>query len=85
VLPRDNQHFTRMFTEVLWGHIHGASPSRSDTANVVLPSQSSDAANVDPSSLIGGFPRAGGGSPVDSQAPPLSLLSPSNDTYVDPP
>jgi hypothetical protein len=62
-----------MFTETLWGHIHGTLPPRSDTAN------------VDPPSLIGGFPRAGGGSPVDSRSPPPSLPLCSDNANVDPP
>jgi hypothetical protein len=59
VLPHDNQHFARMFTEALWGHIHGMSSSCSDAANVDPPPSSSDTANVDPPSLVSGFPRAG--------------------------
>jgi hypothetical protein len=33
VPPRDNQHFACMFTEALWGHTHGMSSPRSDTAD----------------------------------------------------
>jgi hypothetical protein len=73
-----------MFIEVLWGHIHGTPPPRSDDANVDLPQLSSDVANVDPPSLVGGFPRAGGGSLMDSQPPPPSLPLPSHDANVDP-
>jgi hypothetical protein len=72
-----------MFTEALWGHIHGMSSPCSDAANVDPPPLSSDATNVDPSSLVSGFPRAGGGSPVDSQPPPPSLPPPSDDANVD--
>jgi hypothetical protein len=57
-------------------HLHGG---------VVGPHPRHAAANVDPPSLVGGFPRAGGGSPADSQPPPPSLPPPSNDTNVDPP
>jgi hypothetical protein len=62
-----------MFTEMLWGHIHDMPPPRSATAN------------VDPPSLIDGFPRASGGSPANFQPIPLSLLPPSDDANVDPP
>jgi hypothetical protein len=62
-----------MFTKALWGHIHGTLLPRSDIAN------------VDPPSLVGGLPRARGGSPADSQPPPSSPLPPSNDANVDPP
>jgi hypothetical protein len=46
--PRENQHFARMFTEVLWEHTHGAPPPLSDAANIDQPPPSSDATNVDP-------------------------------------
>jgi hypothetical protein len=62
-----------MFTEALWSHIHGT------------PLPRSDAANVNPPSLIGGFPRAGGGSPADSQPPPPSLPPPYDNANVNPP
>jgi hypothetical protein len=59
-----------MLTEVLWGHIHGTPLPRPEVAN------------VDPTLLIGHFPRAGGGLPADSQTPPLSLLPPSDNANV---
>jgi hypothetical protein len=84
VPSHDNQHFARMFTKALWGHIHSMLLPRSTVANVDPPPPSSDTANVDPLSLVGGFPRAGGGSPADSQPPPPSLPPPSVDANVDP-
>jgi hypothetical protein len=49
-----------MFKDALWGHIHG------------MPPTCYNAANVDPPSLVGGLPRAGGGSLTDSKPPPPS-------------
>jgi hypothetical protein len=73
-----------MFTEALRGHIHVTPLPCSDTANVDPPLPSSAAANVNPLLLVGGFPSAGGGSPVDSQPPPPLLPPPFDDTNVDP-
>jgi hypothetical protein len=53
-----------------------------------MPPPCFNATNVDPSSLAGILPRADGGSPVDSQPPPLSSpppLPPFDAANINPP